>query len=219
MSTHFPGVILSGGRSLRMGQRKALLPFGPARLIDHVAARLAPQVSEILLNSNEAAIALPGATRFDDSYAGFQGPLAGIHASLDFVARRIVTVTHVAIIAVDTPFFPTDLVARLATALEGPDDVALAMSSGRLHPVIGLWPLSATDRLAGWLDNPPTLKVRAFLDTMPVRTTSFASITTRLGDLDPFFNVNTEEDLRFAREIGDAAEEAPSHRHPINHGN
>ena len=42
MSQLFPGVILSGGKSSRMGEPKALLPFGDRRLIDHIAARRAP---------------------------------------------------------------------------------------------------------------------------------------------------------------------------------
>ena len=204
MSPHFPGVILSGGKSSRMGEPKALLPFGPGRLVDHVAARLAPQVTRLHLNSNDPAIALPGIPSFGDRFAEFPGPLAGIHASLRYIAATGDAPTHGAIVPVDAPFFPIDLVARLEAVLDGPDDIALTMSCGRMHPVMGLWPLSVAEPLESWLENPPTLKVRAFLDGLKVRTVDFPAIATILGELDPFFNVNTRDDLEKAREILDA---------------
>jgi molybdopterin-guanine dinucleotide biosynthesis protein A len=205
MSPHFPGTILSGGKSSRMGEAKALLPFGSGRLIDHVAARLAPQVTRLHLSSNDPAIALPGIPSFGDRFADFPGPLAGIHASLLHIAATEDAPTHVAIVPVDAPFFPVDLVARLEAVLDGPDDVALTMSHGRMHPVMGLWPLSVTKRLEKWLENPPTLKVRAFLDGLPIRIVEFPPIATPLGEIDPFFNVNTKDDLEKARELLDAS--------------
>jgi molybdopterin-guanine dinucleotide biosynthesis protein A len=133
MSEQFPGVVLSGGKSARMGEPKALLPFGSARLIDHVAARLAPQVARLYLNSNNPDIALPNVPVFADRFADFPGPLAGIHASLTYLAATAKPATHVAIVPVDAPFFPRDLVGRLAASLTGPDDIALTMSYGQLH--------------------------------------------------------------------------------------
>lgn len=198
---NFPAVILSGGRSSRMGEAKALLPFGQARLIDHVAARIRPHVSQILLNANDPAITLPGATAFVDDIAGFQGPLAGIHAGLMQVRGTIADATHVFMLPVDCPFFPEDIVARLASTLTGPDDVALAASGGRMHPVLGLWPVSLTSDLTAWLADPPTLKVRAFLDGRPLRVTEYPMIDTPLGPLDPFFNINRPDDLDHARQL------------------
>jgi molybdopterin-guanine dinucleotide biosynthesis protein A len=69
---------------------------------------------------------------------------------------------------------------------------------------MGLWPLSVAGRLEKWLENPPTLKVRAFLDGLPVRTAEFPPIATQFGEIDPFFNVNTKDDLEKARKILDA---------------
>jgi molybdopterin-guanine dinucleotide biosynthesis protein A len=204
MSALFPGVILSGGKSSRMGEAKALLSFGEGRLIDHVADRLRPQVKELYLNSNDPAIALPAIQSFGDRFAGFHGPLAGIHAALAHVREAGSPASHVAIMPVDAPFFPLDLVTRLEAALSGPDDIALTMSGGRMHPVIGLWPVSLETRLGAWLADPPTLKVRAFLDSLPFRPVAFAFAATEFGDIDPFFNVNTREDLEFARKIRDA---------------
>jgi molybdopterin-guanine dinucleotide biosynthesis protein A len=200
-TSRFPAVILAGGRSSRMGEPKALLPFGAARLIDRVAARIRPQVTAIALSANDPAISLPGVTAFPDRFPDFPGPLAGIHAALMHVAGTYPDASHVMMQPVDSAFFPHDVVATLAATLTGPDDVALAASGSRMHPVLGLWPVTLAGRLGTWLENPPTLKVRAFLDGMPVRVTEFPFIDTPLGPLDPFSNINTPDDLDRARKI------------------
>jgi molybdopterin-guanine dinucleotide biosynthesis protein A len=199
MRIEFPGTILAGGRSSRMGAPKALLPFGSAgRLIDHVAARLSPQVDGLLLNANSPDISLAGVARFADRFADFPGPLGGIHASLCHVAETMPEKTHVFLLPVDMPFFPQDLAQQLRSFLAGPEELVLTRSDGRLHPVTGLWPVSLAARLGRWLEAPPTLKVRAFLDGLPVRAVDFAPRPTATGPIDPFFNVNTPEDYRLA---------------------
>lgn len=203
--SRFPAVILAGGRSSRMGEPKALLPFGTARLIDHVAARIRSQAGPIAVNSNDPAISLPGSVAFPDLFAGFHGPLAGIHAALDHVADTFPAASHAFIVPTDSPFFPKNLVAILAATLTGPDEVALTASLGRMHPVLGLWPVTALPKLTTWLENPPTLKVRALLERLPVRVTEFPPIETPLGPLDPFSNINTHDDLDRARKILEVA--------------
>jgi molybdopterin-guanine dinucleotide biosynthesis protein A len=197
----FPATILAGGRSARMGESKALLPFGEGRLIDHVAARIRPQVTQVLLNANDPAITLPGTTSFSDDLTGFQGPLAGIHAALVRVRSTTPETSHVFMLPVDCPFFPADIVARLASTLTGRGDVALAASGGRMHPVLGLWPTALADDLGAWLADPPTLKVRAFLDGKSLQITAWPMVETALGPLDPFFNINGPDDLDYARRM------------------
>lgn len=197
----FPAVILSGGRSSRMGEPKALLPFGAGRLIDHVAARIRPQVTQVLLNANDPAISLTGTLAFADDLEGFQGPLAGIHAALIRVQNTVPEATHAFMLPVDCPFFPKDIVAQLASTVTHPQDVALAASDGRMHPVLGLWPLSLAEDLTAWLADPLTLKVRAFLDGKTLRVTEYPMVDTALGRLDPFFNINKPDDLEHARQL------------------
>lgn len=186
-----------------MGEAKALKPLGASRLIDHVATRIRPQVSRIFLNANDPAITLAGTIPFPDIVHGFHGPLAGIHAALVHVQDASPEATHAFLLPVDCPFFPRDIVSRLASSLEGPADVALAASDGRMHPVLGLWPLSLADGLAAWLADPPTLKVRAFLDGKPLRVIEYAMIETPLGPFDPFFNINRPDDLEHANALLD----------------
>jgi molybdopterin-guanine dinucleotide biosynthesis protein A len=134
-----PGVILAGGLSRRMGQDKATVLLGGQRVVDQVMARLAPQVAALAVNTNDPSFVVPVPV-LPDSIPGRPGPLAGILAALDWAHGR--GDSAVVTVAVDTPFLPPDLVARLASA--GAPAVAV---SDRVHPVCGLWPTTARDGL------------------------------------------------------------------------
>jgi len=186
------GVVLAGGLARRMGGGdKGLLPLGEATILDRVVARLAPQVAGLALNANgdPARFARLGLPVIPDSIEGYPGPLAGVLAGLDWAhaqgAAQIVTA------AWDTPFFPTDLVARLEAE---PGPITLARTPEGRHPTFGLWPVALRDDLRAEL-LAGTRKVLAWTDK---HGTSYADFD---GDPDPFFNVNTPEDLEAAREL------------------
>lgn len=196
------GVILAGGLARRMGGGdKGLLPLGRRSLLAHVVDRLEPQVAGLALNANGDA------ARFDgyglpvlaDSIDGFVGPLAGVLAGLDWAAAQGATCIVTA--AADTPFFPCDLVPRLLMAAEGMDrPLVLAATPdarrGRLrHPTFGLWPVALRDDLRAALEG-GLRKVVLWSDRHAGREALFA-----VDGVDPFFNVNTPEDLALAEQL------------------
>lgn len=198
------GVILAGGRATRMGGGdKGRRPLGSGTLIGHVIDRLAPQVEGLALNANgdPARFADLGLPVLPDGLADHPGPLAGVLAGLDWArgigAEAIVTA------AADTPFFPRDLVARLVAAA-GPAGLALAASPDadgvvQRHPVFGLWPIGLRDDLHTALTG-GLRKIVAWTDRHGAGTAVFAS-----DPFDPFFNVNTPEDLALAETLREAA--------------
>ena len=192
------GVILAGGLSRRMGGGdKGLLDLGGQRLLDRVIDRLEPQVSEIVLNANGDASRL-GTTLpvISDSIDGFAGPLAGVLAGLDWAHTR--GHTHIVTAAADTPFFPCDLVPRLMLAAEdAPIALAATPEDGRVnrHPTFGLWPVDLRDDLRAALEG-GLRKVVLWTDK---HGTALAEFST--DPFDPFFNVNTPEDMARAEEL------------------
>lgn len=186
------GVILAGGRSSRMGgQNKALARIDGTTLLQHVLDRLSPQVETIAINAN---VPIPGQELpvLRDATSTFDGPLAGVLAGLKWARSqgfdRLVTV------AVDTPFFPADLVQRLGAA--DPARIALARSDMRDHPVFAMWPVAAIDELEGFLERGETRRVMSFLENY-----GYAAVDFPDDPFDPFFNVNTPDDLLKATEI------------------
>ncbi|WP_375264392.1 molybdenum cofactor guanylyltransferase MobA [Planktotalea sp.] len=190
------GVILAGGQARRMGGGdKGRLMLGDRSLLGHVIARLQPQVSALVLNANGDPSRFEGTTIpvVADSIAGFVGPLAGVLAGLDYAYEQgfetIVTA------AADTPFFPCDLVPRLMTAAERMEHpLVLAATPDRergrnRHPTFGLWPVALRDDLRRALEG-GLRKVVLWSDQHGGREAMFEA-----EPFDPFFNVNTPEDL------------------------
>lgn len=198
------GVILAGGRATRMGGGdKGLRAVGGRRLIDHVIDRLAPQCNGVAINANgdPARLAEFGLPVLPDSLPDHPGPLAGVLAGLDWAAGR--GGTSIVTAAADTPFFPTDLVARLMAAA-GPLGLCLAASpdeTGRVqrHPTFGLWPVALRDDLRAALTG-GLRKIVIWTDGHGAGQAVFDS-----APFDPFFNVNTPEDIATAEALMGAA--------------
>ncbi|QFY60301.1 molybdenum cofactor guanylyltransferase MobA [Rhizobium grahamii] len=188
-----PGVVLAGGRSSRMGRDKASVTLGGHSLLARVLDQLAPQVSSIAVNAD--AIPENCSQRFiPDIIPGKAGPMAGIHAAMAYGAT-LGDATHVITVSVDSPFFPHDLVDWLAAAIDTPEKIAIATSEGRSHPVFGLWPVALADDLSSWIATDEKRRVRDFLLRHDVAEVAFPLRPTRASLLDPFFNVNTPDDL------------------------
>ena len=196
------GVILAGGQATRMGGGdKGLLPLGGTTLLAQVIERLEPQVAGLALNANGdgARFGRFGLPVVADSIDGFAGPLAGVLAGLDWAAGQGADTIVTA--AADTPFFPCDLVPRLLLASEGmaaPLVLAATPDERRgqiRHPTFGLWPVALRDDLRAALQG-GLRKVVLWSDQHDGREALFAQ-----DGIDPFFNVNTPDDLVQAEKI------------------
>lgn len=200
MSAPILGLLLAGGRARRMGGGdKCLLSLGGRPLLAHQIDRARPQVRRLLLNANGdpgrfAAFGLPVVA---DSVAGFAGPLAGILAGMEWAERHAPDLPWLLSMASDTPFFPTDLAARLlAAATAQQADLAVAASAARTHPVFALWSTRLAAELRHALVAEKIRKIDAW--TARYRTAVVDFPATRH---DPFFNINTPEDLAEAEPI------------------
>jgi len=196
------GVILAGGQATRMGGGdKGLLALGDETLLDHVIARLEPQVDGLVINANgdAARFARFGLPVVADTIDGSAGPLAGVLAGLDWAAEKgadcIVTA------AADTPFFPCDLVPQFLLTAEGMD-VPLVLAATpdpergiARQPTFGLWPVALREDLRNALEG-GLRKVVLWTDGHNGREAVFPA-----AKVNPFFNVNTPEELRQAQEI------------------
>lgn len=179
------GLILAGGAGLRLGQRdKALVAVGGRTLVVNAVRRLAPQVGALALSANgdPARFADLGLPVLPDPPGPRAGPVAGVAAGLHWAAAH--GLDAIATVAVDTPFFPDDLVARLSGAARG--RVALAADGRGLHPTFALWPVTRRADLDGLIAR-GTLALRAAAAGIGCVTVEFAG--------DDFFNVNSPADL------------------------
>jgi molybdenum cofactor guanylyltransferase len=194
------GVLLAGGQSRRMGGGdKSLRLIGQVPILDRVIERMKGQCSELILNANGDLARFSGYPMpvIRDDLDGFQGPLAGILAALDWVAKHRPDDTWIVSVASDTPFLPRDLVQKLHAQMRKSDRrLACAASGGWAHPVIGLWPVALRGDLRHALTQEGLRKIDAWTARHGVAVREWPVV-----DYDPFFNANTPDDLLAAENL------------------
>ena len=209
------GAVLAGGESRRLGRDKALLPWSGKPLVLHLFEILQEVVSEVVVVTvSGRSYGELGMPVIHDRFEG-KGPLAGIHAALDWARSRPVFV-----VACDLPFVSVELVEHVArwrseqdAASEAGEDVGgepwarVAVWHGRQQPLCGLYSASCLEPLesrlrAGRLE---AWRFLAEIETTPV------PITPDLAFFRPdlLINVNSAADLREC-----LAEEAPEPTEP-----
>jgi molybdenum cofactor guanylyltransferase len=194
------GILLAGGRATRMGGGdKALKTLGGVPILTRVVARLRPQCDALLINANgdAARFAAYGLPVIADDVEGFAGPLAGILAGLDFTAAYLPEISFAVSVATDTPFLPSDLVARLhAARRQQKAELACATSGGSIHHVIGLWPVELRHALRRALVDEHLHAVHRFTSRYKIAYADWPVLP-----YDPFFNANEPADIAAAEAI------------------
>jgi molybdopterin-guanine dinucleotide biosynthesis protein A len=190
------GFVLAGGRSLRMGRDKALLPWGETDLLGHALARLRAVVPDVRI--------LPGSEgRYRDRGAPVEvdrvmdaGPLAGVLAALEGAAGRAGLV-----LAVDLPFVPVPLLSRLVE-LATDFDAVVPVSPRGPEPLCAVYgpaclpPIRA--RLAAG-----DLSVTGLWSEVRLREVPPAELAAFGDPLQLFRNLNSPADLEAARGISE----------------
>lgn len=188
-------MVLAGGRGVRMGGLdKGLALFNGVPLVLQVLQRLQPQVGQVMLNANRnlEQYRAFGVPVFTDAPPGYIGPLGGFVSAL-----RQCSTPYLMAVACDVPFFPGDLVARLAQAL-AQDESELALPA-TLQPGAGP---------EAWRSEPVFCLMQA--DLLPSLeqfiagggrrveswTTRHHASLVRISDRQAFANLNTPEELR-----------------------
>lgn len=194
------GVVMAGGLSRRMGGGdKCQLMLKDKSLLARVIERASPQVDTLVLNVNGdpnrfQSYRLPMVA---DSVEGYAGPLAGILTGMKWAKENSPDCQWLASFASDTPFFPLDLVERLAQAItDQKAELACAKSGGQKHPVFGLWPIRLYEDLHRALVEEELRKMGAWLDRHRC-----AEVIYETEPFDPFFNLNRPEDLAQAKRL------------------
>jgi molybdopterin-guanine dinucleotide biosynthesis protein A len=190
------GAIIAGGQSSRMGgHEKAFLELDSKPIILHVIEQFEPQVDQLVINANgePTRFAEFGLDVVPDVLKHLTTPLAGLHATFQFAkdigGDVLVTVPS------DTPFLPFDLVARLVEIAPS-GGAAIASSGGQDHYIIGAWKTELLDDLDRAIAKDGLFRVKDWAHRALAQKVEWP-----VEPYDPFFNVNTPEDLLRAHHI------------------
>lgn len=194
------GVVLAGGLARRMGGAdKPLLSLGGRTLLSRVVEGLRPQCAEVILNANGSQDRFAGMSLpiVPDSIPNSPGPLAGILTAMEWAATFRPSFGWVASVPCDTPFLPHDLVDRLqeAQATSG-KPIVCAASGDHVHHAVALWPTDLRRDLRAELQRNGAQSIRRWAASHGV-----VHVTWPTSPVDPFFNINTLEDLAAAEAL------------------
>ncbi len=185
-------VILAGGQSSRFGSQKSVALLKGVRLIDRVIRSLESQSAKrVVINANSPQTgAAAKYVRVADRAPHISGPLAGIRAALQWAEeaglKRVITVPT------DTPFLPDNLLERFSAET----GAGVAMSDQLLHPTTGVWPTHLLPNLNAFLKDGHRTAA-AWCDLCGATAIKFELE----NGIDPFFNINTKEDLLCAERL------------------
>ncbi len=182
------GVILAGGKSLRMGRDKALLALHGQSLLERAAAELSSMTDEIIISANDPApYQSLGFPVIPDAYHS-QGPLAGLHAAMAFTTRPLVLV-----LACDLPRIRSRHLIRMLDLSAGFDAVIPRTSDDRVHPLCALYRHTCLRFIEASLARQEN-KMIAFLDDPSLRVLWLSPEEGSFTDAD-LVNLNSPNDL------------------------
>ena len=190
------GVVLAGGKSQRFGEDKCQVKLGDKLLIDYILSEIIDEFKEVLLISNNK-IKYNNSNKIslvEDIKRGL-GPLGGILTAMKWIKQNNRSYKWISTFPSDTPFFKKKILNNFLEEIKDYEGKLFFINSNDTrHNIFGLWSIDLLDRLEKDLDNGER-KVEMWANKIGVK-----SINMKFENKDPFFNINTKEDLIKAEE-------------------
>ena len=191
-------VVLAGGKSKRFGQDKNCVKLGSITLLEHVLLKIVDKFKEILIvSSNSLEIEeIKKITVIPDCFDDL-GPLAGVLSSMKWIKKNNKPYKWIATFPSDTPFFDISIIDEYKTRIEQSESsLYFVKSNEKRHNIFGLWSIDLMEKLEEDLIINNYRKVEEWANKVGVST-----IDIKIKNYDPFFNINTKEDLEVAQSI------------------
>ena len=193
------GSILAGGKSKRMGEDKLFLNLNNKTLIEHTIDKVKKYLNELIIitNNENEFFEKNNLITVKDCIEGQLGPLVGILTAMKWAKENSPKCSWIATFPCDTPFFPESIIPQFIEESKKKESLILCASShGRKHNIFGLWSLDLYDKLHNDLVNNKVRKVQDWTKANNIKNLEF-----EFKDYDRFFNINTIEDLEFAKKL------------------
>ena len=189
------GVILAGGKSRRFGEDKCKIKLNGKTLIKRVLDKIKLKLNTIIIVSNNE-ISKDYIT-IKDCIDGQLGPLVGVLTAMKWVKKNNHNFNWIATFPCDTPFFNISLIDNFIEASKTNHSLLyFAKSAEKRHNIFGLWSLKLIETLEKDIVENNHRKVEKWADKIGVKT-----INISYNEIDPFFNINTKEDLEYAKKL------------------
>ena len=189
--------VLAGGKSKRFGDDKTQAQLGGKILIDYILSEIVNKFNEVLIVANDPIKHLPSDKIVTiEDFKKNLGPLGGILSAMKWVKKHNKHYQWIASFPSDTPLFKIIMFEDfLKKVNEKESELFFMKTKEKRHNIFGLWNIDLIDQLEKDLEN-GSRKVEKWANNIGVKT-----IDIEFDKEDPFFNVNTKEDLEKAEKI------------------
>ncbi len=190
------GTVLAGGKSQRFGEDKSQVKLGDKLLIDYILTEIIDEFNEVLVVSNNQI-------NFKESekislikdFKKDLGPLGGVLTAMKWVKDNKKDYQWISTFPADTPFFKNQILKDFLNKINIEEGKLFVIKSNNTrHNIFGLWSIDLMDKLEEDL-NKGERKVEVWANSIGVK-----NINMKFENKDPFFNINTKEDLKKAIE-------------------
>ena len=190
------GTVLAGGKSQRFGQDKSQVKLDGTLLIDYILNEISDEFKEILIVSNNQIkfkhsdnISKIGDLKKD------QGPLGGVLSAMKWIKEKKKDYKWISTFPVDTPFFKKEILQNFLSEINLEESKLFFIKSNNTrHNIFGIWSIDLMEKLEEDLNNGER-KVEVWANKVGVKV-----INMKFINKDPFFNINTKDDLEKAKE-------------------
>jgi molybdopterin-guanine dinucleotide biosynthesis protein A len=191
------GVVLAGGKSQRFGQDKSQVKLNGKILIDYILSEIIDEFKEILIVTNESINFMKSdkISLIKDFKEGL-GPLGGILSSMKWIKKNNKEYNWISTFPSDTPFFTKKELKIFYEKIKISENKLFFIKNKETrHNIFGLWSVDLMDQLESDLLKGER-KVELWANSIGVST-----VDINYKDINPFFNINTKEDLKEAMNI------------------
>ncbi len=189
------GTVLAGGKSQRFGEDKSQVKLKGKLLIDFILSEIVDEFNEILIVSNNQIKFknYENISIINDFKKG-QGPLGGVLSAMKWAKEKNNKYKWISTFPVDTPFFKKEILQKFLSEINLKESKLFFIKSNNTrHNIFGIWSIDLMKKLEQDL-NKGHKKVESWANSVGVKIINMEFINK-----DPFFNINTKEDLEKAK--------------------
>jgi molybdopterin-guanine dinucleotide biosynthesis protein A len=189
------GTVLAGGKSQRFGEDKSQVKLDGKLLIDFILSEIVDEFKEILIvTNNQIAFQKSKKISTIKDFIKGQGPLGGVLSAMKWAKEKNSNYKWISTFPVDTPFFKKKILKKFLSEINIEESKLFFIKSNNTrHNIFGMWSIDLMKKLEEDL-NKGHKKVETWANSIGVKI-----INMEFMYEDPFFNINTKDDLEIAK--------------------
>jgi len=189
------GTVLAGGKSQRFGEDKSQVKLDGKLLIDFILSEIVDEFREILIvTNNQIAFQKSKKISTIKDFKKGQGPLGGVLSAMKWAKEKNSNYKWISTFPVDTPFFKKKILKKFLSEINIEESKLFFIKSNNTrHNIFGMWSIDLMKKLEEDL-NKGHKKVETWANSIGVKI-----INMEFMYEDPFFNINTKDDLEIAK--------------------